>query len=185
MFGAIRARLRRTGGLTARAAVAALPVAAVLAGCAAEDALSRAAPGDCVAAEEQGGKLGSPQEARIVSCTAPDAAYKVAMRLDGNEHCGDNTYGYVRNSPSRGDGWRLCLMLNAKVGDCFHQEIGFPTGTVTKVACGPSASYRVVAVVPGRADKDACAQGAARPADPTQPVAFAYPEPPHTVCVER
>jgi hypothetical protein len=140
-----------------------------------------AQPGDCLEPKQRGGKTGGMSEFRIVSCTAPKAAYKVAI-VGGRVGCDDNTYGYTYNS-GRSRGRAMCLILNAKAGDCFYQEIGFPTGKAAKVACGPSATYRVVAVVPGRADHTACGPDIdPLNHDPTRPLALAYPQPPLTIC---
>ncbi|WP_433468303.1 LppU/SCO3897 family protein [Spirillospora sp. CA-128828] len=138
-------------------------------------------PGDCLEAKGRGGKTGYTSEFRIVSCTAPTAAYKVAM-FGGHLGCDDNTYGETSAS-GRTSGRYLCLMLNAKVGDCFYQEVGFPTGKATKVPCGPSATYRVVAVIPGKAHHTACGPDVnPLESDPAKPLALVYPRPPLTIC---
>ncbi|TDD07512.1 hypothetical protein E1292_13510 [Nonomuraea deserti] len=159
--------------------------ASVLAGCAAENDPSRAQPGDCLAAVGEGKKT---TDLRIVGCAAPEAAYRVAKRLKrGQRSCGSTTYGYASSGYVRGGGWHLCLTLNAEVGDCFHQEVGFPTGKATKVACGPSATYRIVKRVDGSADKELCGEGAAYPVrnDLARPVYLVYPDPPLTICTDR
>jgi hypothetical protein len=158
----------------------------VLAGCAAApDDPSRAAIGDCLEALGDGKKTG---EFRIVDCAAPGAAYKTVRRLEGGAHCGSNTYGYATSGYSRRKrGWHLCLTLNAKEGDCFRQQVGFPTGKAVKVACGASATYRVTKVVQGVADKAECGEDAVDPVrnDLARPLALAYPDPPLTICTDR
>ncbi|WP_149257470.1 hypothetical protein [Actinomadura sp. K4S16] len=137
--------------------------------------------GDCLEAEGRGGKTGYTGDFRIVACSAPTAAYRVAM-LGGHLGCDDNTYGETVSSGARG-GRYLCLMLNAKVGDCFHQEVGFPAGKATKVACGPSATYRITAVVPGRTDPTLCGPDVnPLEGEPAKPMALVYPRPPVTMC---
>ncbi|MEU6710233.1 hypothetical protein ABZ897_02040 [Nonomuraea sp. NPDC046802] len=158
---------------------------AVATGCA-DDTAAQAGPGDCMVSRSEGNKTLS-DDFRIVDCGAPEAAYQVAMRLDSSTtHCGTNTYGYATSSQRRGSGWRLCLSLNAKVGDCFHQEVGFPTGRAGKVACGPSATYRVTKVIEGIDSQDACGPDAVTPVrnDLSRPLVLAYPKPPHTICTD-
>ncbi|HEX4816865.1 MAG TPA: hypothetical protein VFV66_29335 [Nonomuraea sp.] len=166
--------------------IATLAVAALLAlsGCTSEDDPSRARPGDCLEAESRGRKAG---DFRIVGCDAPEAAYKVARRLTDSRGCGSSAYGYATSPYVRSGGWHLCLTLNARVGDCFHQEIGFPTGKASRVACGSSATYRIVRVVEGHADRELCGEEATHPVsdDLTRPVALVYPEPPLTICTGR
>ncbi|KAB2340541.1 LppU/SCO3897 family protein [Actinomadura rudentiformis] len=136
-------------------------------------------PGDCLEAKERGGKTGKASEFRIVSCTEPSAAYKVAL-MGGRLGCDSNTYGSTSTGRTSRE---LCLTLNAKVGDCFYQEVGFPTGKVTKVQCGPLATYRVTAVVPGKADHAVCGPDInPLESDPTRPLALVYPKPPLTIC---
>ncbi|MEU5881475.1 hypothetical protein [Spirillospora sp. NPDC047279] len=136
-------------------------------------------PGDCLEAEGRGGKTGVTTEFHVVPCEAPNAAYKVVY-LGSELGCDDNTYG----STSERSGRQRCLMLNAKAGDCFYQEVGFPTGKVTKVACGPGASYRVVSVVQGKTDHTVCGPNVnpLEREDFNQPLAFVYPKPGLTIC---
>jgi hypothetical protein len=158
------------------------------AGCTAENDMSRAQPGDCL---EALGKAKKTIDFQIVDCEAPIAAYKVARRLVGSGmlSCGSSTYGYADSARTRRSTrrWHLCLMLNAKVGDCFHQEVGFPTGKATKVVCGPSATYQVVKVAEGIADRTLCGDDAGHPLidDLTRSIALVYPNPPVTICTDR
>ena len=144
---------------------------------------SRPKRGDCLEAKGRGGDTGDVRDFSIVSCGAPTAAYKVAKA----GHSIDCNYPYVEMSDSPRyfrNSSRWCLALNAKVGDCFYQEVGFPTGKATKVVCGSSASYRVTAVVPGRADHAVCGPNV----DPlnryvfANPLALAYSSPALTIC---
>ena len=99
---------------------------------------SDAAVGNCLKSTDKGQKTTAFAK---VDCSAPDAAYKVAEKLNSTS-C-PTVYGQYspakRKSRSK---WSACLSLNAKVGDCFHQEVGFPTGRAAKVACGREATSR-------------------------------------------
>ncbi|WP_214321174.1 LppU/SCO3897 family protein [Nonomuraea sediminis] len=154
-----------------------------LTGCSKDDP-ANAQPGNCLEALGQDPKTTG---FHIVDCGAPNAAYKVALRLGRFDSCQTNTYGYATSGGSRRSGWHLCLTLNAKVGDCFHQEVGFPTGKAVKVPCGAGATYRVVKSVPGTADKALCGEDAVDPVrnDLARPIALVYPQPPLTICTDR
>ncbi|MFC5753003.1 LppU/SCO3897 family protein [Actinomadura rugatobispora] len=160
-----------------------------------EDHPRNASPGECLEVKGRGGTTKDPGDFRIVSCAAPNAAHHDLG--PGDIGCPDRTPGESQESPygeivhnstsPSGSDWALCLTLNAKTGDCFYQQVGFPDGRVTKVACGPSATYRVVNVLPGRADMNACGQVAVFPerGDLARPRAFVYPRPPLTICTDR
>jgi hypothetical protein len=149
-----------------------------------DNAASEARVGDCVKAVGAGPKLTDVEK---VDCTAPDAAYKVATRGGRYDPCGDVAYGSYGQRQGKRSGYTLCLMLNAKQGDCFQQTVGFPTGQATKVACGAGATYRVTKFVEGVADKTQCgrnAEASAVSSDFSKPRVFVYPRPPTTICTE-
>jgi hypothetical protein len=148
-----------------------------------ENAASEARVGDCVKAVGAGPKL---TDAVKVDCAAPDATYKVAVRGRRYDSCGDIAYGKYSQRQGKRSGYTLCLMLNARQGDCFQQTVGFPTGQATKVPCGAGATYRVTKVVEGIADKTQCGRTAEAPtsSDFSKPHALAYPLPPTTICTE-
>ncbi|MES9544185.1 hypothetical protein [Actinomadura sp. NPDC000600] len=136
--------------------------------------------GECLEAKARGGLIVNVDDFRVVPCTAPTAAYQVVTVREGD--CKGDAYGEASTSKRRGSD-DLCLMLNAKVGDCFYQDAGLPHGKAAKVACGPSATYRVAAVVPGRTDPALCGRDVnPLEVDPGRPFALAYPEPPVTMC---
>jgi hypothetical protein len=148
------------------------------------DAASEAKVGDCLKATGPGPKTSA---FAIVSCTAPDAAYKVAVRGGRRDSCPDLTYGAYGEREGKRSGFTLCLMLNAKQGDCFQQTVDFPTGQATKVACGAGATYRVTKVVEGTADKSACGRNASTGVsnDFSRPRALVYQTPPTTICTDK
>ncbi|SEF97669.1 hypothetical protein SAMN05444920_1011155 [Nonomuraea solani] len=151
-------------------------------GCAAPDDPSRAELGSCLEARGKGGKT-VLEDFRLVPCTTPQAAYKVIKKAGS---CDDITNGYVLVG-SRRSRSRLCLTLNAKQGDCFYQEIGFPTGKVSKVACGAAATYRVTKVADGAADASVCGDDVPNwtKTPDVLPRAIVYRTPPLTLCADR
>lgn len=154
----------------------------VTAGCAAEDDPSRATVGSCLEAQGKGGKT-VRDDFRLVPCTSPRAAYKM---IEKNDQCGDSTNGYLEIGTRRSR-TRLCLTLNAQEGDCFYQEIGFPTGRASKVSCGPSATYRVTKVSDGTADASVCGKDVPNwtKTPDVLPRAIVYRHPPLTLCADR
>jgi hypothetical protein len=137
--------------------------------------------GECVVATGERAKTTNFEE---IDCASPDAAYRIAREA---QSCGSTTYGYWRLTGSKSSGVVYCLTLNARVGDCFHQTIGFPTGRATKVECGPAATYRVAARYDEVRPASACGVDAITPGlfDETRPMALIYPEPPLTICTEE
>ena len=148
------------------------------------DAASKANVGDCLKATGPGPKT---TEFAVVDCGAPDAAYKVAERGGRRDSCPDVTYGSYSERQGKRSGFTLCLMLNARQGDCFQQTVDFPTGQAAKVPCGAGATYRVTKVLEGTADKSACGRNAASGVsnDFSRPRALVYQSPPTTICTDK
>jgi hypothetical protein len=127
---------------------------------------SSAAVGDCIKVNDA-----SITDADVnkVDCGDPAAAYKVGATSDNaSADCpgGDkaNYVGYTETG-GRGSDLLLCLILNAKEGDCYQEG----TQVDTKVECtDPKASFKVLKVVDG-ADESKCPEG-------TQG-SYVYPEP--------
>ncbi|MFC6093220.1 LppU/SCO3897 family protein [Saccharothrix lopnurensis] len=110
-----------------------------------------------------------------IDCASPEAAFKVAVRLDsGTGACptGDYTEFYTSGG-RRGDGYKLCLVLNASEGDCFKQEGTIVAAKTTKVTCGTPDAFKVERVI-GSSDENACASG---------DTAVVYSLPPSTICL--
>jgi hypothetical protein len=144
------------------AAVAGLVVYAVVSG---NQGTINAQQGDCI-------KIVSAADAQVgpVDCGSADAVYKIAKKLDSAKGvCPEGEYSELTS----GSSVKLCLMLNAKEGDCFATEAIGRNRTHERVACG-GAQYRVVKVIPGTVDSKACAQGN---------VVATYSEPMTTICM--
>jgi len=110
-----------------------------------------------------------------LGCDAPEAAYKVAKRLDkATDSCPSNDYD-IYTETGVGDGFALCLMINGQEGACLDDvdSVSLPT----KRADCATAAFKVIKSVDGEVNESAC---------PTKEtvVPLTYPEPPTTVCVE-
>jgi hypothetical protein len=109
-----------------------------------------------------------------IDCTTQEAVYKVAKKLDNSgDDCPNEFYDKYTQSGS-GDGFALCLMLNAKEGDCFG-NITSTSGKTERTDCA-SAEAKVTKVVSGQADEAACPEGTGLP--------LVYPEPATTICLD-
>jgi hypothetical protein len=129
-------------------------------------------PGVCV-------KFTSPTlsnaEIAELGCDAPEAAYKVAKRLDkATDSCPSDDYD-IYTETGIGDGFALCLMINGTEGACLDDmdSVSLPT----KRADCATAAFKVIKAVDGEVNESAC------PSEETV-VTVTYPEPPTTVCVE-
>jgi hypothetical protein len=125
-----------------------------------------AAAGDCIKVDKPGA---TDADVETVDCGDPAAVYKVGVRADrGARDCpGENYVKYTEQ-----DSLLLCLTLNARRGDCFHES----DEQDTRVPCGsPDASYEVGEIYEGEEDAARCGERDA-------PDALTYPRPPLTIC---
>jgi hypothetical protein len=126
--------------------------------------------GDCLAVVEfkQGAE---PDKA---ACGDPSANVQIAVKLDeSSASCPEGMYDEY--SVTGSTSYKLCLMLNAKQGDCFSNMTAETAG-YKKVACtDPTAEAEVVKVV--AAAKDQC-EGTEANASAT------YSQPATTVCLK-
>jgi hypothetical protein len=132
--------------------------------------------GECLAVTEfvQGGD--APAKA---DCGDPKANVKIAAKLDSaSDNCpGGSDAAYDTYSVSGRSSYKLCLMINAKQGDCLA-NFSSQTKGYQKVACGdPAKDAELVKVVEGQASESVC-EGT----DATR-VAI-YPQPATTMCVK-
>ncbi|WP_083753459.1 LppU/SCO3897 family protein [Actinosynnema sp. ALI-1.44] len=128
--------------------------------------------GDCIKVVKA-----SSADAEKADCTTQEAVYKVAKKLDSSSDLcpkGDYTEWTRR---SRRDTMKLCLMLNAKEGDCFKISSGAGNQADERSPCGGSA-VKVAKVVSGKADASACGKGKGN-------MAAVYSEPATTLCLAR
>jgi hypothetical protein len=132
--------------------------------------------GDCLAITEftRGGD--DPAKA---DCNDPKANVKIAKKLDSSsDECpGGSDAGYDTYSVSGRSSYKLCLMINAKQGDCLANFTSQTKGYVKVPCTDPSKDGELVKVVTGQADKNVC-EGT----DATR--VAVYPEPATTMCVK-
>lgn len=139
---------------------------------------SSAGPGDCIKVNSQ---AANDADVEKIDCTSPEAVFKVGVKLDSaSADCPTDSYIQYMQSGGSGDDFSLCLMLNAKEGDCFANLTSQDDSKKTaKVACtAPDAEGKVSKVVNGKADVKAC------PADTGLPLDYPEPKPGLTVCVD-
>nr|WP_225440057.1 hypothetical protein [Amycolatopsis eburnea] len=132
--------------------------------------------GDCLTITEftRGGD--DPAKA---DCNDPKANVKIAAKLDSSsQDCpGGSDAGYDTYSVSGRSSYKLCLMINAKQGDCLANFTSTTKGYV-KVSCtDPTKDGELVKVISGQADKNLCQ-------DTEATRVAVYPEPATTMCVK-
>ncbi|WP_086840273.1 LppU/SCO3897 family protein [Amycolatopsis kentuckyensis] len=132
--------------------------------------------GDCLTITEftQGGE--DPAKA---DCNDPKANVKIAKKLEtASEDCpGGSNAGYDTYSVSGRSSYKLCLMINAKQGDCLANFTSQTKGYLKVPCTDPTKDGELVKVVTGQADKNVC-EGT----DATR--VAVYPEPATTMCVK-
>lgn len=126
--------------------------------------------GDCLAVTEFTSKA-DPKQA---DCGTAEANVKVAAKVGDNESCPEGPYDEY--SQSGRISYKLCLMINAKQGECLA-NFGAGTAGYKKVPCSdPAKEVEFVKIVDGQADKAACEGTEATNA-------ISYSTPPTTMCV--
>jgi hypothetical protein len=130
---------------------------------------SSAAVGDCIKVNNASSVNADVEK---IDCNDPNAAYKVAATYDDSSaSCPDaDNSNYVSYTESgRGD-LTLCLILNAKEGECFAQG-----DADKKVDCASSeATFKVTKVLTGTTDPAGCPEGTED--------GYVYAEPPTVQC---
>jgi hypothetical protein len=137
---------------------------------------SSASAGDCIKVNSASA---SDADVEKIDCTSPEAVYKVGKKLDSTAaDCPSDSYDKYTQSGGSGDDFALCLMLNAKQGDCFASVTS--GDATTRVPCtDPKAEGKVSKVVQGKAADSACPENTG--------LALDYPEPApgETVCMDQ
>jgi len=151
--------------------IAGIVVAGFVAGA---DSPGRAAVGDCVKVESASA---SRADVATVDCGSPEAAFRVAVNLDrSTAACPSGDYSeYSSRGGRRSNGFKLCLVYNAREGDCFKQEGTIVAGKTTKVTCDSSATHKVTKVASVE-DENACEGGE---------TVFVYSQPATTICMVK
>ncbi|MDQ3789257.1 MAG: hypothetical protein M3422_18685 [Actinomycetota bacterium] len=126
--------------------------------------------GDCVRIV----KGGVDAELEVLECGTPAAVYRVGLELDGGERCPAGPY--TEYSMIGMGAWSLCLVLDARPGQCLENTVDGLA--VTDCAGG---AFKVTSVLADKADAKAC------PPPPPDVVAYpepiVYPKPPLTICM--
>ncbi|HVV10997.1 LppU/SCO3897 family protein [Amycolatopsis sp.] len=134
-----------------------------------------AAVGDCLNVKE----FRSGAEPDKVDCADASANVKIGVKLDDdNGTCPDGDYDEYSVS-GRGTNYKLCLMLNARDGDCFANVLSSTTDGYKRVECAdPTAEVKILKVVTGQSDQSACDGSDADGA-------FVYSQPATTICAAK
>lgn len=131
--------------------------------------------GDCIKVKNDSSTNADVEK---IDCTKPEAVFKVAKKLDSaSATCptADSNYlEYEQSGRRGGGGFSLCLMLNAKVGECFTDLS--KSAEAKKVPCSdPNVSFEVLEIVEGKNEPEACTN---KEVDD----GFMYSEPKMTIC---
>jgi hypothetical protein len=150
--------------------VVALIVGGVLVSVLNKNGASKAEAGDCIKVNSATEKSADVEK---IDCNDRIAVFKVAKKL-GNDTDQCPTPDYEKYTQSGGGSdFALCLMLNAKDGDCFA-KLEDPAKR-SRVDCA-NAEFKVVKVSNGKADEGEC---------DAQSAPLVYPEPPTTFCLAQ
>jgi hypothetical protein len=132
-----------------------------------KDAPASAKAGDCI-------KVNNAASADIekIDCGSKEAVYKVAVtKDDAGAKCPNENY--LEYTESGSSDLLLCLIFNAKQGDCFKEN----AKDHTRVECtAPDASFQIAKVIDGSDDPAKCGPEG-------KDTALAYPEPKITFCL--
>lgn len=129
--------------------------------------------GECLTVKE----FKNGTEPTKAGCDDPAANTKIGAKIDdGNGSC--PTGDYDQYSVSGSKSYKLCLMINAKQGDCLANYSSYVEG-YKKVSCAdPAKDAEIVKVIDGTADKEQCED-----TDATN--AAVYSQPATTLCIKK
>lgn len=118
----------------------------------------------------------SDPNATKTDCSDSAANYKVAKKLsDTSDSCPSDSYDTYTETGSHSSDTKLCLMLNAKEGDCFSHFTDQNAMTL-KVSCSDSsAEIKITKVINGSANESACPNSSG----------ISYPDPATTLCATK
>lgn len=130
--------------------------------------------GDCLTITEFTSGGDDPVKA---DCNDTNANVKIGAKLDkASDECpGGAESPYDTYSVTGRSSYKLCLMVNAKQGECLANLTSKTQGYKRVPCTDPTGEAEVLKVVEGRADKSACG-------DDEGVIAVAYPEPARTMC---
>ncbi len=128
--------------------------------------------GDCLKVTE----FKSGSEPDKADCNSAEANALIGVKLEkATDECPSDVYDSY--SVTGSSSYKLCLVINAKQGDCLA-NFNSQTEGYKKVPCSdPSKDAELVKVVEGKSDKALCDDTEAK-------YAIAYPQPARTLCVK-
>ena len=131
--------------------------------------------GDCLKVTEFKAGAEEPDKA---DCNSPDANVLIGAKLDSaSAECPGVGKAYDTYSVTGKSSYKLCLVINAKQGDCLA-NFNSDTAGYKKVPCAdPTKDAELVKVVEGQSDKALCDETDAQ-------YAIAYPQPARTLCIK-
>jgi hypothetical protein len=131
------------------------------------DAASSAKAGDCIKVNDA-----TSADVQQIDCGSKEAVYKVALtKDDSNAKCPNENY--LAYSETGSNELLLCLVFNAKEGDCFKENLK----DHTRVDCtSPDADFQIAKVIDGKDDPKGCGPE-------NVDTALTYPEPKLTLCL--
>jgi hypothetical protein len=125
--------------------------------------------GDCIRVDDASA---ADADIAAIDCADRRAVYRVGVREERGAGAPAECPGPHYVSYTEEGGLLLCLTLNAREGDCFHEG----ERRDSRVACdSPKADYRVGRIFAGTDDPGRCGEEDA-------PNALTYPDPPLTIC---
>lgn len=135
-----------------------------------------AAVGDCLSVPKFTTSFSGDNQPKKVDCGAAEANVKVAAKYDdANAACPAPDYDHLTmERPSA----KLCVVINAKQGDCFANVTSKTEGYLRVSCADPKAEAEFVKVVEGKADEQLCAE-----IEGSAPLS--YPQPPITFCLRE
>jgi hypothetical protein len=132
---------------------------------------SSANAGDCIKVKSASATNADVEK---IDCNDKAAVFKVAKKLGNDtDQCPTPDYEKYEQSGGSSSDFALCLMLNAKEGDCFAN---FDTPDKRARADCNGAEVKVTKKVDGKSDESLCDQ---------QSIAVTYPEPATTFCLAQ
>ncbi|WP_233598720.1 MULTISPECIES: hypothetical protein [unclassified Amycolatopsis] len=127
--------------------------------------------GECLSVTEFSRTADDPKKA---DCGAQEANVKIAARVGGDEACPEGDYDSI--SMSGRISYKLCLIVNAKQGDCLKGYMSKTAG-YQKVACTDPAKDAELVKIANAADQASC--------EGTEATRVAvYSTPPTTICIK-
>jgi hypothetical protein len=127
---------------------------------------NNAETGDCIKVNRA---AATNADVEKIDCATPEAVYRIGKKLDSSSaSCPEGDY--VEYTETGGNSLKLCLMLNAKEGECFVED-----GQQDKRSDCATANYKVAKVITGTAKAEECGEEDASNA-------LVYSEPATTIC---